>query len=122
MLFTLEDDEGEEKVRDLPTVFVVCSTCKGAGAHVNPSIDGNGITASEWRDDWDPEERETYMSGGYDVQCFECHGQRVVAVVDEEHLPPKDLEFYIKYLKVQSDYARWDAEDRHTRRMESGGY
>ncbi len=63
--------------------FVVCPTCNGKGKHVNPSIDAHGITAEEWDRDWSYEDRENYMSGVYDVQCYECNGRRVVPEVDK---------------------------------------
>lgn len=61
--------------------YQVCPRCEGEGTHTNPSIDGNGITSSEWAE-WDEEDREMYMTGGYDVQCELCKGQRVVTVTD----------------------------------------
>lgn len=61
--------------------FEVCPTCNGRGTHVSPSIDSGGITMSEWAE-WDPEERDYYMSGRYDVTCFECHGKNVIQVLE----------------------------------------
>ena len=75
-----ENDDGEEveEEYDFPMKFEVCGLCNGKGSHVNPSIDSHGISAEEWDRDWSYEDRETYMSGGYDVSCYECDGQRVV--------------------------------------------
>lgn len=64
--------------------FGVCPTCNGKGTHVNPSIDSHGITADEWDRDWSYEDREAYMSGGYDVSCYECHGKRVVPEINRD--------------------------------------
>lgn len=93
IVFTYEDDDGEEQEGVLPAKFEVCGRCRGHGMHVNPSIDGNGITSSEW-EEWDDEEREHYFRGDYDVPCEGCHGARVVQVVDEEHADPDMLERY----------------------------
>lgn len=79
------DDEGRLRV---PFRWGVCGTCNGEGKHVNPSIDAHGITAEEWERDWDPEEREGYMRGDYDVECAECHGRTTVPVPDLDALSP----------------------------------
>ena len=39
--------DGAELELALPAKFEVCHRCQGTGTHTNPSIDGNGITASE---------------------------------------------------------------------------
>lgn len=57
--------------------FAVCPRCEGRGSHVNPAIDGNGITGDEM-DELGDDFREDYLSGVYDVACEECHGERVV--------------------------------------------
>jgi hypothetical protein len=77
------DPEEELVDVELPASFEVCGRCRGHGTHTNPNIDGNGITSSEWAE-WDEEDQETYMAGGYDVPCEECGGARVVLVVDCE--------------------------------------
>lgn len=115
--FTYETDDGEEVEAVLPARMEVCTSCHGEGAHVNRNIDGNGITSSEWAE-WDEEDRETYMSGGYDVTCEECGGRNVVAVVDEENA---DKELLVIYFERQAATARDNYEDAYTRRME-GGY
>jgi len=56
--------------------FKVCPKCEGKGSHVNPSIDGNGLTYEDFEND--PDFEEAYFAGNYDVECYECHGQRVV--------------------------------------------
>ena len=117
--FVYEDDNGEEVEVQLPSRFEVCSRCRGAGKHVNPNVDGHGITAEEWNGpDWDDDSREGYLTGRYDVTCSECKGLRVVAVVDEAAVDPEMLLRYNDHLET---VARWDADDAHTRRMESGG-
>ena len=69
----------------LPTRFEVCDRCSGHGTHVNPAIDGHGVTADEWND-WGEESQSMYLSGGYDVSCHECDGMRVVLIVVEDSL------------------------------------
>jgi DnaJ-class molecular chaperone len=55
---------------------VICSRCDGEGVHCNPAIDGHGISPEEF--DEDPDFRENYFSGVYDVRCEECHGEKII--------------------------------------------
>jgi hypothetical protein len=112
--FTDLDDEEH----DLPTVYDVCSRCKGEGKHVNPGIDGHGITMDEWwGPDWDDESRDMYMSGGYDVTCYGCKGLRVVAVVDEDRLKRDDPELYRDWVRYEADEAAYERTCEMERRM-----
>lgn len=88
-----DDDDNELRIA---TTKEVCPTCRGEGKHVNRNIDGNGITADEWYNEWGDEEREMYMTGGYDVVCEECKGENVIDVPDED-----DVNFpaYYKYMQ-----------------------
>lgn len=69
----------------LPTHKEVCSVCRGEGSTVNPSIDCNGLSAEDFRED--PDFAEEYMRGTYDEQCRHCGGLRVVDVVDWDAVP-----------------------------------
>ncbi len=121
-------DEGEEVPADSNQIefyisvgckFEVCQTCEGRGSHVNPSIDDNGITQSEWAE-WDEDERETYRSGGYDVTCYECGGQRVVEVPDLEHAS-EAVKLHVERMDRESaEAAAEEAADRRTQWYESG--
>lgn len=106
------DDDDEETLVEVPVRFVVCPTCDGKGSHVNPSIDAGGLTAEDFHDD--PDFAEDYMSGTYDVSCYECGGQRVVPEIAEDRLSPDQK------AAVESLYERlrWEAEDRATERAE----
>ena len=57
-----------------------CTRCRGKGTHVNPAIDGNGITSDEMdrHDHDDPEFRDNYRRGMYDVTCELCNGKRLI--------------------------------------------
>jgi hypothetical protein len=79
------EEEDGSYIEDEVEVFVeydVCPTCDGVGHYVNPSIDSHGISEDEWYGEWDEDEREHYMSGGYDIPCNECGGTRVVPIID----------------------------------------
>lgn len=64
---------------ELPCKFEVCSLCEGEGTHVNPSIDAHGVSGEEFA-----ELMEDYANGFFNILCNECHGLRVVWVVDRE--------------------------------------
>lgn len=81
--FAVLDDEGQEV--QLPCHFAVCDRCNGTGVHDHPAF-SNGISQEQFEED--PDFREDYMSGRYDVSCKECKGLRVVPVPTQEKLTP----------------------------------
>lgn len=80
---------------EVPAKWVVCERCQGNGTHTNSLIDGNGLT-----DDCldDPDFMAHYMSGGFDVRCEDCKGERVLLVMDEESLA---AEYVADYQRAQ---------------------
>jgi hypothetical protein len=104
---------------EVPAKYAVCSVCEGRGTHVNPAIDGHGLTAEDFEQD--PDFEEAYFEGRYDVSCEECNGLRVVPEVDEPSLTKRQRFIYQRWLKQKEDQAKWDAEDRLTRFYEDGG-
>lgn len=112
-LFVLQDD-GCVVEQALPTRFEVCPRCEGNGKHDHPAF-SNGITGEEWNGpDWDDESREAYMSGGYDVHCEECNGERVVPVLDRERCTPEQLKAFDEQ---EEDERQTRAEEAMERRM-----
>ena len=116
----------EEVTTQLPSKNEVCSRCEGFGTHLTPSIGEHAYTAEEFAEAFDDDESraEYFKRGGiYDVACHECHGRNVVTVVDEDACVTDEQKEHLRlYRKKQAQRARWDAEDRATMRMESGGY
>lgn len=106
MVATIIDEEGDE--RTVPVVFKVCQTCEGKGSHVNPSVDGHGISREDF--DEDPDFLEDYLSGVYDVPCVECKGRRVVP------WPAEKANQLIVERKIEEDCHYW-AEVMAERRM-----
>ncbi len=119
--FVIEDDDGEEVEYSLPAKFEVCDCCGGEGKHVNPNIecDGGGFTYSEWQEacQEDNDFAANYMSGKYDVTCYECKGLRVVPVVNESILTTEQKEVYDRYLEYQENEYNYAAERASERRM-----
>jgi len=103
------DEEGNDITLDLPLKWEVCGTCNGAGSHVNPSIDSNGLSAEDFADD--PDFEHDYFSGAYDIPCNECGGRRVTATSSDP-----------RFEKVVNDAWRDAYEDERIRRAENGYY
>jgi len=111
------EDGDEEATVDAPGRFEVCGRCNGHGTHVNPNIDGHGITMEEWwGPDWDDESREMYMSGGYDVACHECGGTRVVPIIDWQAFERQNPEAAKAYEDQQEQLADLEAMEAAERR------
>lgn len=111
MMLTLEGAGNDDEDLLIPARYEVCETCSGKGKHVNPSIDaGHGITQEEF--DEDPDFRESYVRGDYDVQCVECKGQRVVPVMDETRATPEVQAAVERWMQDQADYAAECAAER----------
>ena len=77
MTLTL-DLEDEDDLIILPAKYEVCHDCDGKGKYVNPAIDGHGLSSEDF--DEDPDFREDYFSGLYDVTCKSCQGRNVMLV------------------------------------------
>lgn len=103
----------------LPAKFEVCWRCEGRGKHVNPSVDGHGISPEEFAED--PSFEEAYFDGVYDIQCEKCKGQRVLAVVDVEHLDEAQRRAFEEHEAQQIERQREEASEAWLRRAESGG-
>ena len=80
----IENDFGIERTLELPGKYEICPRCAGEGKIVNPNVDGHGISPEEFAED--PDFKEAYFSGVYDIACTECNGQRVVPELDRDYL------------------------------------
>jgi hypothetical protein len=104
--FTLEDDDGEERLLELPAILERCPECEGSKTMVNPAIDAGGFTY---------EDLEDYHSGRYDVACYHCKGKGIVPSVDTRNLSAELEEAYQAFLKqneTEEDCARERAQER----------
>jgi hypothetical protein len=106
-----ETEDGEPETIRVPTRFEVCPYCEGRGRHVNPSIDAGGLTQEDLRD-WDDWEIEEYFSGGYDVTCTTCNGNRVVSEPDFSKISKEDAEKIRKWEREEREYAQMCAMER----------
>lgn len=110
----LPTDEGDTIEVEFPAVYAVCPTCQGKGTHVNPSIDGNGLSREDF--DEDPDFAESYWRGDYDVVCQECKGQRVVAEIDEDGCKRQGMGEELQKYYEQLEYARESEMEREAER------
>lgn len=121
----IDDDEDEVSV-ELPARHEVCHKCEGHGTILNPSIGEHAYSQEEFEEAFqDEEDRAAYFQRGgrYDVSCPTCHGNKVVQVVYEAKCTTSEQKQHLQaHLAHQRTQARWDAQDRATYRMESGGY
>lgn len=113
MVVTYLNDDGDEI--ELPAKYEVCPTCRGKGTHVNPAIDGHGLTREDF--DEDPDFEEAYFRGDYNVPCEECKGTRVVLVPNEPQCDKKALG---EYHDAQDRAAQEHRSECITRMRESG--
>lgn len=100
----------------LPACYKVCPRCSGTGTHVNPSIDGNGLTCEAFAEAGD-DFRADYMAGLYDVPCIECSGRRVVLELDRVRCPKALRKAYDEFQREEHQY---QATCRAERRAEMG--
>lgn len=108
-----ETDEGKEIEIVVPFKYEVCDRCNGKGTHVNPAVDGHGISPEEFEED--PDFKADYLAGAYDITCEVCGGLRVEAIIDEENVD-KTPE-YLAWVEAEEQRMRWEAEERHARKM-----
>ena len=121
----VDDETGDEVQASLPAKYEVCPNCEGHGTHLHPSIRGYAYSREEFEEAFPDEyDKEQYRRRGgiYDVQCRKCDGKRVVAVSDITQCSPEQIATLFAYNESKARSAKYDAEDRATRRMESRGY
>ena len=110
--FEVENQAGEPVELVLPATWVVCSRCSGKGTHVNPAIDGNGLSQEDF-DEAGPDFRDDYMAGVYDVTCYQCDGKRVVAAPDFSKWSHAERALYQAHVdELAADRAATDMELR----------
>ena len=109
----LEDLEEVEK-KWYHIKWVVCTMCQGRGEYVNPSIDSHGLTREDF--DEDPDFKEDYISGIYNMPCELCGGRSVEPEFDEDYnVDAKELiQARDKFLNMLQG---WDAEEEMERSM-----
>lgn len=116
--FTLIDDHGDETEHKLPSCWDICPRCSGNGTHDHP-VFSNGLSQEDF--DEDPDFKDAYMRGEYDVVCGECNGSGKVLVPNEDAMNSAERVLFEKYVEARAEDARERRADAYTRYMESGG-
>lgn len=102
--------EGDPEQLHLVAMYVVCHRCHGNGSHVNPAVDGNGLSPDD--PDLDEDFWDMYRSGGYDVPCEECNGLRVVPVPDPDMNSAEAMQNYEEFLASGFEYQQMCEAER----------
>ncbi len=98
----------------VPIKFEVCDMCSGSGITTNPSVDAGGLSREDFDDD--PDFAHEYFSGRYDIQCPQCHGERVYPDFNRENQPEDVIATIDRVEEALNQKARDDAE-YHADRM-----
>jgi hypothetical protein len=76
------DEAPDDDLRaTLPTYWAICQDCQGEGHHAKHIGE---ITSDQWNHEWDEDERESYLRGGYDTRCDTCDGSGKVREIRRE--------------------------------------
>jgi len=97
---------------EFPAKTIVCPRCQGTGTHVNPAVDGHGLTADELQDE---DFSESYTSGTFDVTCEMCEGERVLPEVDTDRLTKRQRILWIELEKRKAEDRRAAMAERESR-------
>lgn len=109
--------EGEEYYHILcPAKRVICHGCDGDGTELRGGLKGAAFSQEEM--DEDPDFRESYFGGDFDVACSVCNGEKIILEHEEKGLPDN----------IMADFERADRERReheaevaaHARNLERG--
>ena len=68
----------------------------------------------------DPDFEEEYFSGGYDISCPQCKGNKVIPVVNRETLSSEQRKDYDEYLEYKREMDTEMESDRRTMMAEMG--
>jgi hypothetical protein len=104
---------GAETEISVPGKFVVCPTCNGTGTELCEGL--RGVAFSPEQMDEDPDFRENYFGGRYDVACTECKGKRVVAAPDEDRMTKRERKLWTVTENAKFEYERELAYERQLR-------
>ena len=90
---------------EIPAKYELCQRCRGKGTHVNPAIDGNGLSQEDM-DEAGPEFFDDYMAGVYDVACYACKGRTTVLVADTMRMSADQVTAWMNHLEEEASDRR----------------
>lgn len=77
----------------------ICDSCRGNGS----SSRHLGVISIESWNEWNDEDQDFYLGGGYDKICDRCDGSGKIRNLDNERLPEDVQAFIEEYYKDASD-------------------
>ena len=111
---TCYDSELDEEVSmTVPIRMELCPICDGIGKYVNPNIDRNGLTASDFEEAGE-QFREDYFSGVFDITCECCKGKNVIPVINTSYAGAEVK----KFVKMLQDSREEEAACRRENQAE----
>lgn len=110
IVFDRPTDDGDFEEIELPSKWAVCDLCGGAGKHVNPAIDAHGLSAEDLADD--PDFRDDYFGGVYDVPCAQCQGRTTIRVPDFSRCSFALKRAYLERQREEAEYQSMCAAER----------
>ena len=107
-IWSICEETGEEvKITvEMPARWVVCEECQGSGTELYGSLKGHAFTMDEMNED--PEFRENYFGGAYDVQCSRCKGRTTVPALYREGMTDEQKAMMETHDRI--DEAYWEAK------------
>lgn len=115
-----QEVNGEEVHHRLPSVWEICSDCRG---HGKSSAHLGCFTQSEFAEAFDtPESQDDYFNGAYDRQCTTCSGTGKVQVIDRERIDSELLAEYDAERKAIDELEAEMAAERRYFAMCSGDW
>ncbi len=85
-----------------PAIKVICPSCDGEGTELCGGLKGAAFSPEEMNED--PDFRESYFGGDFDVQCSECKGEKII-------LEPAEIEISLP-TNIVDDYFRLEKQKR----------
>lgn len=65
---------------DAPIHNSICLMCEGEGTVVDPNVDSCGLSDQDFDDD--PEFKNAYFDGAYDIKCPTCKGSKIISTIN----------------------------------------
>ncbi|MGK2884355.1 MAG: hypothetical protein ACSLE8_06200 [Rhodococcus sp. (in: high G+C Gram-positive bacteria)] len=110
----------DDELRTLPFYWAICDRCNGHGKHVNPNVDGHGLSREDF--DEDPDFAEDYFAGVYDVSCYDCGGAGKVKVPDVSRMTFSEKRELVLERRASYELQRDYDSERYLRYAENGGH
>ncbi len=100
--------DGEITKAPITYEWAICDECEGEGSHSRHL----GVIDHETWNDWQDDERASYLNGRYDRACIPCHGSGKVKELNYDILPDDVRAWIDNYFRVASECANENYYER----------